>query len=226
MKEGRMILNKMAEENKETIFDTNEEAKLNDIVALVNEPYTYENMVNNPIIKPISETDRSIRDLEEMEYKKLIDIKRLKDKINSVIGDVPSYQDSSFIADLIKLSQCMDDVIKLQDIMLTLCKGCIKNIHKDVQEHYGVKQGEAEEYVEPTSVIPEGSILAYLEKLSNNPDEKISNIAKEIKDIFIKTTRGKDDQEKFQSAGIEYYGKTLEKDKRKIAAKIVRMEIP
>jgi 5-methylcytosine-specific restriction endonuclease McrA len=42
--------------------------------------YLKDFIVNNPIIKPISETDRSIRDLEEMEYKKLIDIKRLKDK--------------------------------------------------------------------------------------------------------------------------------------------------
>ncbi len=33
------------------LFEIKEESKLTDIVALINEPFTYDNMVNNPIIK-------------------------------------------------------------------------------------------------------------------------------------------------------------------------------
>lgn len=212
----------MADEGN--LYDIREDSKLNEPTPLVNEPYTYENMVANPIIKPIAETDRSLRDLEEMEYKKLIDIKRLKEKINAVISDVPAYQDSSFVTDLIKLSQSMDDVIKLQEIMLNITKGCIKNVHKDVQEHYGVRVGEGEEYEEPTTIIPEGTVQAYLEKLINHRDERIAKIAQEIKDIFEKTLKGKDDKEKYDNAGIEYYSKEPDKEKRKIAAQIMRME--
>lgn len=212
-------------ETTENLFEVKDESKLNEGTPLVNEPYTYENMVNNPIIKPIAETDRSLRDLEEMEYKKLIDIKRLKEKINVVITDVPSYQDSSFVTDLIKLSQSMDDVIKLQEIMLNITKLCIQKVHKDVQEHYGVRVGDKEEYVEPTTIIPEGSTIAYLEKLCVHRDEKICKIAQEIKEIFTKTEKGKDDKEKYENAGIEYYSKEMDKEKRRIAARIIRMEV-
>jgi hypothetical protein len=213
----------MVEDN--SLFDVKDESKLNEAIPLVSEPYTYENMVANPIIKPIAETDRSLRDLEDMEYKKLVDVRRLQLKINAVISDVPSYQDSSFITDLIKLSQNNDDVIRLQEIMINLLKTCIKNMHKDILEHYGVRLGENEEYVEPTSIIPEGSIAAYLDKMSNHRDEKTAKVAQEIKELFIKTTKGRDDKDKYENATIEYYSNEVDKEKRKIAALLRRMEI-
>jgi len=211
----------MAEDN---LFDSKEELKA-EAPPLVSEPYTYENMVNNPIIKPIAEADRSLRDMEEMEYKKLIDIRRLQLKINSVIEDVPAYQDSSFVADLIKLSQNDDDVIKLQEIMINILKTCISRMHENINKYYGVKLGESEEYVEPAPVIPEGSVTAYIDKLCGHKDEKLCKVAQEIKEIFSKTTKGKNDQEKFENAGIEYYSKEPDKEKRKIAARIIRMEV-
>ena len=210
----------MVEDN---LFEVRDESKIGDIVPLVNEPYTYENMVNNPIIKPIAECDRSLRDLDDMIYKKLIDIKRLKERINTVITDVPSYQDSSFVGDLIKLTQNMDDVIKLQDIQFANTKDCIKKIAGEVNDRYGIRLGEAEEYVEPTRIIPEGSVEAYLEKMCAH--DRYGEIAKSIKEIFLKTTKGKDEQEKFNNAGIEYYSKELDKGKRKIAAQLIRMEL-
>ena len=35
-----------------------------DVRRLVPEPYTYENIMENPILQPISETDKSLQDLE------------------------------------------------------------------------------------------------------------------------------------------------------------------
>lgn len=210
---------------EEGLFEVKDESKLNEIIPLVNEPYTYENMVNNPIIKPIAECDRSMRDLDEMVYKKSIDIKKLKERINAVIVDVPSYQDSSFVADLIKLSQSMDDVIKLQDIRFDDAKECIKKMAEEVRMRYGVKLENKEEFVEPTTVFPEGSVLGYLDKLSTSSDSLIVEISRGIKEIFLKTTRGKDDKEKFENAGIEYYGKETNKGKRQTIARIIRMEI-
>ena len=207
----------------ETLFDIKEESKLNEAIPLVAEPYTYENMVNNPIIKPIAECDRSLRDLDEMIYKKLIDIKRLKEKINATITDVPSYQDTTFISELIRLTQSMDDVIKLQDIQFANTKDCIKKVAGEVNDRYWIKLENKEEYVEPTAIIPEGSVEAYLDKMI--ADERYTEIAKSIKEIFLKTTKGKDEKEKFNSAGLEYYGKEPDKGKRKIAAQMIRMEL-
>lgn len=212
----------MVEEN---LFEIKEESKLSEAIPLINEPYTYENMVNNPIVKPIAECDRSLRDLDEMIYKKLIDIKKLKERVNAVIIDVPAYQDSAFIADLIKLTQSMDDVIKLQDIQFADTKECIKKVEEEVRKRYGVRLEDKEEFVEPVTVLPEGSVVGYLDKLSTSGEELIREIAKGIKEIFLKTSGGKDDKEKFDKAGIEYYGKETDKGKRQIIARIIRMEL-
>ena len=209
----------------ENIINKEEESKLGDIIPLIDEPYTYENMVNNPIIKPISETDRSLRDLDDMVYKKMIDIKKLKEKVNATITDVPSYQDSSFVSDLIRLTQGMDDIIKLQDIQFTNTKECIKKIAHEVKERYYVKIEGGEDYAEPTTVIPEGSVPNYIDKICSDSNEMVSEIAQKIKEIFSGTIKGRNDKEKFENAGVEYYSKELDKEKRKIAAKIIRMEI-
>jgi hypothetical protein len=206
------------------LFEIKDESKLNEVVPLVPEPYTYDNMVSNPIIKPISETDRSLRDLDEIEYKKLIDIRRLQEKINIIISDVPSYQDSSFVADLIKLAQSMDDVIKIQDIEISVLKDCIRKVHNEVHERYYIQIEGKEEYVEPESVIPEGSVANYLDKLCSNTDLNISAVAQAIKDLFIKK-EGPNEKENLQNAGIEYYQKEADKKRRQIAARIIRMEI-
>jgi hypothetical protein len=207
------------------LFEIKDESKVNQVTPLVNEPYTYENMVNNPIIKPIAECDKSLRDLDEIIYKKLIDIKRLKEKQNNILEDVPSYQDSAFISDLIKLIQALDDVIKVQDVQLANTKDCIKNIANEVRERYGVKEEDSGDYVEPTTVIPEGNVANYLDKLCAHQDETISMIANKIKEILPTITKGKDDKEKFELAVVQYYKTQMDKTKKPIIAKIMRMEI-
>lgn len=213
----------MAEE--ENLFEAKEGQSLNEAVPLVNEPYTYDNMVNNPIIKPISETDRSLRDLDEMVYKKLIDVKKFKEKINVAITDVAAYQDCTFISDLIKLAQSMDDVIKLQDIQMANLKDCIKKVEEIVRVRYGVRVGEKEQYEEPVTIFPEGGIIAYLDKLSSGSNELTAEIAKNIKEVFLKMEKGRDEKEKFDNAGIEVYSQEKDKVRRQIIAKIIRMEI-
>jgi hypothetical protein len=212
---------------EDELFATKEEPKQNSnlIDALVNEPYTYENIVNNPIIKPISECDRSLRDLDDMIGKKLADIRRLQLKINAVINDAPSYQDTAFVSDLIKLAQSMDDVIKLQDIQFANTKSCIREMNGEVKKRYLIKFDDEEEPVEPTTIIPEGSIEGYLTRLINNYDEVIKGIAISIKEVFSTTAKGKDEKEKFDNATYEVYSKENDKSKKKVIGKILRMEI-
>ena len=207
------------------LFEVKDETKLNEATPLVSEPYTYENMVNNPVIKPIAECDRSLRDMDEIEYKTLIDIKKLKEKINSVMSDVPSYQDTTLIAELIRLTQLMDYVIKIEDIKMFNTKECIKKVFDETKKRYYIKLEDREEYVEPETIIPEGTIEGYLDKLIAGTNENHGKVATAIKEIFLKTTKGTTDQEKFQAAGLEYYGKELDKNKRQIAARMIRMEI-
>lgn len=209
----------------EGLYEVKDESKVNEVIPLVSEPYTYENMVNNPIIKPIAECDRSLRDLDELDYKTLIDMKRLKTEINAEFADVPSYQDTSFISKLIRLTQLMEYHNKIQDLEIYNTKDCIKKVFDETKTRYWIKLDEKEEPYEPETIIPEGTVDGYLDKLIEGTNESHKLVASAIKEIFLKTTRGKTDMEKLESAGLEYYKNELDKNKRQICARIIRMEL-
>lgn len=217
----------MEEETNSELFETDVDAFGNETGPLVDEPYTYENIVNNPVIKPIAETDRSIRDLDEMIFKKLTDMKRDKNYINSAIDDVPAYQDSPFIAKLIKLAQNADDIIKLQDIRNNNLTGCIKEMIQIIRERYGVRglTSKEDEYVEPETKIPEGSYKSYLEKLTQHKDKNIASMSIKIFQIFIEDKVSKDDKIKFENACSQVYKDEIEKSMKRIVNKILRMEL-
>ena len=214
------------EQYQDKIFDDTKEVAFTNLEPLVNEPYTYENMVNNPIIKPIAELDRSIRDLEDMINKKLIDAKRNQSWINAAIEDVPSYQDSPFIARLISLAKETQDVIKLQDIQLKNYREKVREIFDMVKKNYGVLvDKEKETYVEVETVVPDEGYEGYLQRLIDSKNEQITPIAEMIKDIYEKDIVNTDEKRRYENACSEIYKNEPNKTIREIIAKILRMEL-
>jgi hypothetical protein len=211
--------------SEEGLYEIKDESKINEIIPLVSEPYTYENMVNNPIIKPIAECDRSLRDLDEVDYKTLIDMKRLKTEINAEFSDVPSYQDTSFVSKLIRLTQLMEYHNKIQDLEIYNLKDCIKKSFDETKSKYWIKLDEKEEPYEPETIIPEGNVSSYLDKLIEGTNENHKLVATAIKEIFLKTAKGQNEMEKLENAGLEMYSKETDKTKKSIIAKIIRMEL-
>lgn len=213
------------EQYPEKIFDDSKEVAFINLEPLISEPYTYESMVNNPIIKPIAELDRSLRDLDDMINKKLIDSKRNKSWINAAIEDVPSYQDSPFVSKLIDLTKDTQDVIKLQDIQLKNLKAAIKEIFNIVKTNYGVLINEEKEtYTEHEEISQEKDYKAYLQKLIESDDEELSGIAKSIDNLFKNDNVNKDEKRRFENSCAEIYKNEAEKSIKEIATKILRME--
>jgi len=191
-------------------------------IELTTEPYTYDNIINQPILKPISETDRSIKDLQEIVNKKLIDIDVAIKWVNETSHDIPIYQESPYVSKLFKISEDTQDIIKFQDLQIKNLKRCISEIVEIVRKKYGVlvlvkeKENVSEE---------EGIYSEYIDKVLNNPDEIIVNIAKEIKKNLEEDQTEYDEKTKFHNACIKYYKDEADKKKKEIAGRIMRIEI-
>lgn len=207
-----------------------ENEKMDESNPLVNIPYTYQNIVDNPIVKPVSEADRRIRDLEEMIYKKSGDIKKDQEWISANLKEFPVYSDSLFISKLLKLFYESSDIIKLQSLQMKTLKSCITEIFEIVSEKYGVKvstprqSGETVKMKLPKETIPEGSERNYLEKLSQNKNQKISKMASEVLAEFDSCDDA-DDKKRFQISIGKVYGTKKDDEEKKIIGSIARMEI-
>lgn len=214
----------MAEEYTGGVFNEDEDEELEDIEPLVSEPFHYDNIVNNPILKPISETDRSLRDLDEMVYKRLINANNDKKWINKVITEIPFYEESQFVSRLIRFAREYDDLIKLEGLKNKNLKKCIREMVNIVKERYGVRMEEEGKFFEPETIIPEEGYEKYLEKMGKHSEEKIANVAKEIIKVFKTDNTADDIRDKFENACMGYYKEEADKNKKNIASKIMRME--
>lgn len=205
------------------VYSQERELPFSAIEPLINEPYTYDNMMNNPIIKPISEVDRSLRDLDEMINKMLIDSRRDKQWVNAAIEDVPSYQDSPFVSRIIELTKNTQNIIKLQDIEIKNLKNAIREIVEIVKEKYGVRVDE-EQYADVETIVPEQNYGNYLLKLMESGDRELAEVAKQIKGVFDRDRVSRDEKQRYQNACAEVYKNEAEKPIKDMIARIMRME--
>lgn len=195
---------------------------------IVPEPYTYENIYQNPILKPISEVDRSLYDIDEMIDKKLTDAKRDREWITTALNDNPEYSDVAFIARLLKLVQEVDDVIKFLILEKRNLRECIQEINEIVTQRYGVKvsqQGDSLKVKVHETKIPEGSERKYLEKISKHSDKKTAEIAMKLLEDFDKNIDEEDLSKRFYQICGRGYDEFKDKKDKDIIAKIVRMQL-
>lgn len=212
----------MTEETK-TMSEEYEEDITSEIEPLILEPYTYENMIQNPVVKPIAEADRSFRAIAEMNWKKELDIQKDQEWIEKKKDAIPRYSESPFIAKLLKVNQEVTDIIKLKNLQIKALRECIKEVFDEIFERYAVKVKNSNEYANITTKIPEGSYLNYLTKLSSKEGDA-GAIAKKILEIYNASTELNEDK-KFQDACRDVYDKETERPLKKLISKIVRMEL-
>lgn len=187
-----------------------------EVKQLIDEEYSYENIIKNPILKAIAETDRTLIDLMEMAYKKTIDASKDKKEINEIIQDIPAYQTSNLVNKLIRRNQEIDDLIKIQNLIIRNLRRCIKEVYSEVIKNYGVNKKEVE------GVQVEIDYLGYLTNLLNKDDFKKKYIQL-ILNEFKNDKSTIEDKRKFVVACGKVYSKMDEKGKI-IVAKIRRME--
>ena len=181
---------------------------------LIEVDYSYDNIVKNPVLKAIAETDRTLIDLMEMTYKKTLDAARDKKEINETLKDIPAYQSSIFIGRLVQRSQEIDDIIKLQNLIIRNLRGCIGEMYKILMEQYGVFKHESKE----EKIIDYRDYLVGL--LDNETTKEYVSV---ILEEFDKDPSTISDKRKFENACGNIYTKKDNKGKI-IIGKIMRME--
>ena len=181
---------------------------------LIDADYSYENIVKNPILKEIAETDRTLYDLTEMAYKKTVEAIKDKTEINEIIQKFPAYQSSNIVAKLIKINQETRELVQLQNLIIRNLRNCIKEVYKNVMSSYGVYKEE----------VKTEKKINYGEYLKNSCDnESCSQMAKLIFEEFNKDKSNINEKRKFERACGNVYAKQDDTGKT-IIAKILRME--
>jgi hypothetical protein len=208
--------------NNSIKFDLDETKIEADIKPLINEPYSFENMVNHPIIRPIAETDKGIRDLEEIKIKLLIDLGKEKDLINQELLETPEYNDINFVGNLLRMVDRIVDILKIDSLERKKYEDCIREINNLVRTNYGTRASNGD-LIEPLTV----DHLGYLNKLSTNTDKVIIECAAEILKDF-ESSQDPDVYKRFEDSCtrvFKNYKDAGEKEKMKVVAKIMRMQV-
>lgn len=198
------------------IDETKEEAR---IEPLVNEPYNFENIVNNPIIKPISETDRGVRDLEEIKIKKLIELNAEKKKINEALLETPEYNEITFVGTLLNMVSMISDVMKMQDLQMKKYVECIREINTLIRQNYQIEDSNGQK-----NNILNVDYSAYLNKLLSNEDKIIVEVCNLILKEF-KINNNPDMIKRYEDSCMKIYKEVEDKTKKQKIAKIMRMEL-
>lgn len=194
--------------------------KLNDKAEpLVNDLLTFENILNNPVLKPISEAEKRKTDIEDMIAKKLTDIKRDKQWLEEAINDIPVYSDSGFIGRLLKVNADMTDIIKLQDINVDILKNTIREMMDIIKQRYGIL--EAEDISIPAKEQGSKDYKLLLEEEVNSSSDIKKEVASAILELFMGDNRQIPDESKFKDACISYYQNEQNKEKKKCVAPLM-----
>lgn len=216
------------EEQKPGYFNTEGETKYEDeMKPLVNESFSYDNIVNNPIIKPIAEADKRIRDLRAFLYKRLAEMNRVKMEVNATLLNVPEYQNSLFVGKLLNLIKDASDIVMFQDQELKIFINCINEMLEINNKKYGVLVEEVVE-VKPQDSKEKAETIdykSYLEGLISNQDKDISDATKKILAVFDEDKTTPDEKIRFQNACTKVYKDEEDKQRKTKYAKIIRMEV-
>ena len=205
---------------EEDVFDTDEEIK-DRVQPLISESYDYENMINNPILKPISECDKTTRDLEEMKIKTLKDSKKVMAWVNQTLHDNPEYNNIYFVSQLIDILKKDSFVVKIDSLQIDKYRDCIVEMYKLTMSNYAVR-GDDEKYYKPES--KKENELDYLTKISSHEDPKVAEISKLILENYKEDEDNEDSKKRFNDACLKLYQHETDLDKQKIMARIMRRE--
>jgi len=205
------------EEENQGVFEVEEE-KEEVVKPLVNEDFNFDNIMNNPILKPISECNQAYKDLEELKIKDLKESKSLMKYVNETLSSDTTYQESYFIGRLIELLKKFSNIVKISDLQEAKLVSCIREMREITIKKYGVIVEESE-----SQIIEVQSDADYLKGLMNNEDKNICEIANLIFENYQKSTE-RNLKIKYEKACTELYKTEPDKERMKVIAQIYRKE--
>lgn len=207
------------QQKKEVMFEIPD----NPYSPLTDEILDYENLMQNPVLKPIAEAERSLNDMDEMIFKKLSDANRDDIWIQQCLHDIPTYSDSQFISRQIKLYTETSDVIKLLMIQNNTLRDTIKDMIDIIKMNYGVKVASSS----PQPVQKEERIdyTVHLEEVINTAkDEAVREAAKKVLEKLNANPDNKSDKDKFKIACADCYKDEKDREKKKIIQRILELK--
>jgi len=195
---------------------------------LVEENLDFESIMNNPILNPIAQADKSLLDLDEMIHKKYTDISRDKDWVDAVAKECPIYNDSEFVSRLYRAFDKSSDVIKLQDLELKTLRNVVREILSIVKVNYMVSE-------KPVNTPPaikkeiekkqeEFDYVHYLESLKESHDDNVKSLSTEILDLFLTNTQKMTNKRKFELICSQVHKAQEDNERKKITSLIINLK--
>ena len=189
---------------------------------IIEEDFSYESIVQNPILKPLSELDKFNYDLEDMINKKLSDIKRDKQYVDSNYNSITAYSESPFCSTQQRLFVDIQDLLKLQDIKNRRLIEAIVDIVKrkyilleksaSNQIDYDSHSNESDEKIEEGNF--EINYKGYLQKLTRSANEVLKKCSRQILALYVENRTNKPNKEKFEMACAHYFQIADENEKK------------
>lgn len=189
---------------------------------LVEEDTSYDNLVANPILKPIAIVEKTINDFDEMLNKKLTEANRDKDIVDKILLSSPLYGDSEIFLKMRKINECTSDIIKMQDIIIKQLKDTIREINELVKIKYGLLIEEI-----PNTSKREEPIYPefYLEDLrDNSEDEEVREFARKILEVYKTMPIDSKVVNRFEDACAAVYKDETDKRRKIIVSNILRRD--
>lgn len=183
------------------------------------EDLSFDSIMQNPVLKPLAEINRTILDLEEMNNKRLTDADRDFKWCDAISQEIPRYSESIFISRLWRLHSITGDIVKTQDIEIKTLKRAINEMLEIIRKYYGVIAEEEKKTVKKDSFNYED----YLSKLIKESDQDSMDILKNIYTNYL-NERG-EEKIRFENACAKIFKEEENKDKKLFISKVLRKEI-
>ena len=182
-------------------------------VPIIDDDLSFDSMIINPILKPISEVNTKIIDLEEMIFKKTQDMEKDKKWIDETYEDIPEYSSSVFINRIVKLKEEMTDILKIQDLEIASLKLAIKEINNLVKEKYGIwkEKSSKDKDIKVSSV----DYISYLNSIQGESEE----IAK----VAIQKMGSDNSKKRFDEVLVSMYKQEEDKKKKEFIREFMKL---
>lgn len=190
---------------------------------LIEDALEFDNIMANPILKPIAEASKSINDIEQFINKRLTDMNREEKWIEEALKDNTTYSDSPFINRLMLLYKATSDVIRMQDVQNRTYKTLIRELVSISKQKYIVITDDSRRQKKETIVHK----IRYDLYLKNLVEESkyplLKSLSEEVLKKFTESVEP-DEEKRYSQSCVATSSEHADKEHKKMLYKILKME--